>query len=174
MRILVTGFGPFGPHDQNPSEELARTCGERFEILPVSYQKISDWLETLDADSFDVWLMLGVHGGDDGFRIEMLGRNLAGDKPDIDGCTCPDGHVCKGAPETISATLWTERVMADCRHALSNDAGSYLCNFLLYSGLHRFPTKRIGFLHVPRFSVIDSYQQRHDLQVVLDGIRADC
>jgi pyrrolidone-carboxylate peptidase len=41
----------------------------------------------------------------------------------------------------------------------SVDAGSYLCNYLLYRALLRFPEKRIGFLHVPAFSVVPFEEQ---------------
>jgi hypothetical protein len=58
MRILVTGFGPFLKHAENPSEVLARECGHPHEILEVSYATVEEFLGRLDPITFDALLML--------------------------------------------------------------------------------------------------------------------
>ncbi len=171
--ILVTGFGSFGKVDQNPSAWLAEHSGERFDVLEVRYQAVDSFLADLDESGFDAWLMMGVHGYATGHRLEFTARNVIGATPDVLGCATPGVIDPAGVPQ-ISSPLWNPAWVDEERGFLaSDDAGAFLCNYLFYQGLRRFPNKRIGFLHVPPFSIIPADQQLEMVRELLGKIALD-
>ncbi len=152
MRALVTGFGPFNGVPENPSAELARLSGQRFEVLEVSYEAAEQFVNRLDPSSFDHWLMLGVAASRKLLSMELFARNARGGE-DVRGVKS-ESEIEKGGPLLLEASLWKPDLVADLlqsdpdRIQTSMDAGAYLCNFLSYVGLRRFPEKSLGFLHV--------------------------
>lgn len=172
-RLLVTGFGPFGKFLENPAQRLAETCGFPHKILPVSYREVPDELDALDADSFDRLLMIGVAAMADKPRIEQVARNHVGKATDIHGETYGPGPIHPDAPPAMSGTLWSELDLSDVESEVetSQDAGGFLCNFVYFEALRRFPGKEIGFLHVPPADVMPIEDQERVLRSIL-GIAA--
>lgn len=173
MRILVTGFGPFGAVTDNPSGRLAETSGRPFRVLEVAYEAADAFLEALDPESFDILLMLGVATDRSSLTPELFARNSRGGTPDVRGVS-PEGPIEEGQPLLIESTLWDPHLLAalevvDDLHT-SLDAGSYLCNYLSYRALRRFPEKRVGFLHVPPFEKVSEERQKAILADVLSRI----
>ena len=85
VRILLTGFEPFGNDDYNPSaeavERVSNIRGARIEklILPVVWGTAFERMQTVWEDfSPDLVLMTGLAGGSDRIRIERVGINLCG------------------------------------------------------------------------------------------------
>ncbi len=172
MRLLVTGFGPFGPHDVNPASVLAENSGERFAILPVSYRAAQEFIADLDPESFDAWLMIGVHGGAKCHHRETVARNRAGTVPDIEGFVSGPGPLDPMGPWQVSGTLWSTLDWTESAgHDWTVDAGDYLCNALFYYGVRAFPEKKLGFLHIPPFSVIPQSEQQAMLAEVIEEIK---
>ena len=68
----------------------------------------------------------------------------------------------------LASTLWTPELLgeSDFRRP-SVDPGGYLCNYVLYRALQRFPDKRIGFLHVPKFDHVPFETQLAELQAII-------
>lgn len=162
MRILVTGFGPFGEVVDNPTARLAahfdgRTIGD-LEIvglaLPTSFSRakraIFDLLERTPVDAI---VMTGVAEASDVFRVETMGKNRDDARmPDVDGAS-PRGPIDASAPAVLSVTLDAARIRdammaADVPAALSQDAGAYVCNHVLYAVLAAVRTPAV-FVHVP-------------------------
>ncbi len=173
MRIFVTGFGPFGAVTENPSAILAETCGRPFEVLEVAYAAADEFVNRLDPASFDALLMLGVATGRHEPTPELFARNWKGEVPDVRGVNVP-GPIEEGQPLLIESTLWDPHLLAHLEvhpglHT-SLDAGSYLCNYLSYRALRRFPEKRVGFLHIPPFERMDREKQVEILKHVLEKI----
>lgn len=153
MRVLLSGFGPFGDVVSNPTERLARRFGGV--ALPTSFARAPRrLLESID--DHDVVLMLGVADSSEEFRVETLGHNRDEARiVDVDGKQ-PCGEIVAGAPPTLPVTVDAARmhvslVRAGLAASLSTSAGAYVCNRLLFSTLHRLQGKatRVGFLHVP-------------------------
>lgn len=171
MELLVTGFGPFGSIVENPSERLARSCGEQFEVIPVTYADAEARLEAWTGRTGGI-LMLGVHAGAEKLHVELFGRNQI---------TTPDeagqgrrGRIEPDGPRLVPATLWPRglvRELADGRIRYSRSAGGYLCNYLSYRVLTRLPHLRAGFLHVPPFERIPEADQLEMLRKVIAAIR---
>lgn len=167
-RLLLTGFEPFGDSDRNPSLEIVRALDTRTiggaqvtsRILPVSMQRIAAALDkVLDEAKPDIVLSLGLAGNESMIRIERYGVNLA-DFPiaDNDGRRSVDQALVAGGAAAVATTL-PNRAIYDALLAagvparLSNTAGSYLCNALIYltaaALAGRGSPARFGFLHLP-------------------------
>ncbi|HVL39227.1 MAG TPA: hypothetical protein VM328_07535 [Fimbriimonadaceae bacterium] len=167
--IFVTGFGPFGDIADNPSSELARAAGCPFEILEVSYRFVEDWLASLDLAAFETLLLIGVAAKADKMRIEMVARNTVGGTADVRGEVWGPMAICPRSAPQLSGSLWRdpELLVETEDWVASVDAGTYLCNYVYFRALQRFPDNRVGFLHVPRQSVMPMDRQHEALRRIM-------
>lgn len=174
-RTFITGFLAFEGFDVNPSALLAERSGRRFELIEVSYGAADQFIDGLDPGSFDVWLIMGVAGRSTRMRIEMVGRNVIGQRMDVTGLATA-GAIDPDGPVQIAGTLWTSPTFAsetDARRP-SDDAGDYLCNYIYYRALRQFEGtgKRIGFLHVPPLENMPLERQVAELHEILREIES--
>lgn len=173
MRTLVTGFGPFRNVTENPSAKLAEGCGRPFQVLEVAYDAADAFLEGLSPEGFDTLLMLGVASGRSRLTPELFARNVRHGEADVRGQTLP-GPIEEGQPLLLESTLWNAHLLAEVEVGFglfaSMDAGGYLCNYLSYRALRRFPSKRVGFLHVPPFDKVPQERQAEILAGVLESV----
>lgn len=167
MKILVTGFDPFGGESVNPSwmavEKLTDTVpGAEIvkKSLPVVWFKALDLLESyIEELKPDVVVMCGQAGGADSMRIERVGINLCEARiADNDGVKLVGDPILKDGPTAYFSTFPYRAMFAAVeeagiavRHSFS--AGAYLCNHVLYGALHlaetKYPGMKAGFIHVP-------------------------
>jgi pyroglutamyl-peptidase len=160
VKVLLTGFGPFGNVAENPTERLARhfdgaRIGDRLVEglpLPTSFSRAKVLLRERVTDH-ELVLMLGVAESEKVIRIETVGRNCDDARiADIDGAS-PSGRIDEG-PEVLPVSVDTHAILAALQRAdiparLSDTAGSYVCNHVLYATLATVDVPRIGFIHVP-------------------------
>jgi pyroglutamyl-peptidase len=161
--ILVTGFGPFGGVEANPSWDAikdldgARIGGSVIRVarIDVVYAKAPDQIEAaIERTRPDAVLSLGV-APDDELRIETTARNEDTAKaPDNEGEVRAGRTIDEGGPATIPTRLPVQGLVDALRKdgyavRTSDDAGGYLCNHLFYALMERFPERRSGFVHVP-------------------------
>lgn len=171
-KILITGFEPFGTDSRNPSGEavslLCDTAGYKLYklTLPVTWQgafrALSAAWDEIDPDGV---LMVGLAGGADRIRVERVGINLCGATKDNDGLY-PNGKsdipaeapVSEGGENAYFSTYNEKEILRALREkgipaAYSYSAGTYICNYILYSSLEKMKKeekdKKIGFLHIP-------------------------
>lgn len=92
MRILVTGFEPFGGERVNPSAVLAErlaigNCEVTAQVLPVSFERAPrEARRAVEALRPEAVICLGQAGGIDGLHLERAAVNVANAKnPDNDG-----------------------------------------------------------------------------------------
>lgn len=168
MRWLITGYGPFEDIADNISARVARDSGHPFEILEVSYQAVDDFISSLDPNSFDAWIALGHAKGATKIRVEGLGRNVIGPRPDVRGEGRLNEPITAEGPATLFATLWTPAGLNEETDDWlpTDDAGGYLCNYILYRALETFPGKQIGFLHLPPSEIMSLDQQLEALKKI--------
>jgi pyroglutamyl-peptidase len=167
---LLTGFGPFGSVLNNPSKRLADhfaangAGGHKLtvHVFPVSFTDVAEQLESLLGDPgevpYDIVLMMGVNGGKSEWRIERFGTN-ADELGSIDmrDQAASGGAIIPGMPQQLECTLPIERIAAALNETnipavISNSAGGYLCNHLLFRTLSRLqsaPSVIAGFIHLP-------------------------
>jgi pyrrolidone-carboxylate peptidase len=171
MRILLTGFGPFAHISENPSWILARKSGFPATELAVTFDAVETFLDSVDPESFEVLLMIGVAARSRVLRLERVGRNRIGPYPDASG-SVREGEISVQGPHTLKSTLWRPDHVIKPGTRFSNHAGDYLCNYALYRALQTFPTKRVGFLHIPEFKTVKESRQAELLQDLIARIRA--
>lgn len=167
MRVLVTGFQPFGGEDDNPSWEVARrlpksVLGAEVDCLevPVVFGE-GPRLVCAEADRLgaDAVLCLGQAGGRAGITVEFVGINQEDASiPDNAGNQPVAFLIEPGGPDARFATVPVRRMVARMREggvpaSVSYSAGTYVCNDMLYEVLGHLGTGEGralgGFVHLP-------------------------
>jgi pyrrolidone-carboxylate peptidase len=114
--------------------------------------------------------MLGVAAARHRLTPEFFARNAIGKAKDVCG-ESRFGIIDANFPLLMTGTLWTAPEVAEWTMELpvqaSFDAGSYLCNYLYFRALERFPNKEIGFLHVPGEDKLPLEEQKKTLDKVI-------
>lgn len=124
--------------------------------LPVSFRRAPEIAaEAIGRLRPDVVICVGQAGGRACVSIERIAVNLANaKKPDADGFRPVNNPVAEGGPAAIFSTLPVDTLVEAVRAAgipchPSESAGLYVCNTLLYTLLHRFPSLPVTFVHLP-------------------------
>lgn len=199
MKILITGFAPFGGEAVNPSweavsrlpEEFATSKGEKAVLakhqIPVSYDRCGQIIEDLmRREQPDCVVCVGQAGGRAGMEVEQIAINLKDAKsPDNDGREYHGEPVTEGGPDGRFARLPVREMAAACRAAgvpgcVSLSAGAYVCNCLMYHVLElierEYPDMRGGFIHVPysceQAVLHDKVKPSLPLAAIADGLLA--
>lgn len=168
MKILVTGFEPFGGEAVNPAWEAVKLLPHHIgnneiitALIPVvryrSLNLISDLIENVHPDAV---ISVGQAGGRKAVSFERIGINCD-DYPaagDNEGNAPVDETIFEDGPDAYFATLPVRKMMEACRAAgveaeISNSAGTYVCNHVLYGVRYlcsrEYPNIISGFIHVP-------------------------
>jgi pyroglutamyl-peptidase len=169
MKLLLSGFEPFGGSSINPSEQvvhcLAQTEIQGVElitvILPVDRLTGPDTLvRTYISAQPDMVLSLGEAGGITAVTIERVAINLLNFAiPDNSGSLVTDKTIVGDGPAAYFATLPTRKMFNTLIEKgipaqLSYSAGAYLCNQVMYEMLHYIHKHQLttpaGFVHLPQ------------------------
>jgi pyrrolidone-carboxylate peptidase len=149
--MLVTGFGPFRNIVHNPSALLAEQLSDQFQILPVTYPAAETFAKSVREIDAEVILCLGLNARLDEPAFELYAHNHIGSEPGSSGRKHTRTVIRKSGPKTLGQTLASPEQLLTLPMKTSFTPGDYLCNFLLYSLLVRYPERRIGFVHIPLF-----------------------
>ena len=167
MKALVTGFDPFGGDAINPSSEAVARLRRRIgslsietAVLPTSYARSAGVLrQAIDRAQPDLVLCVGQAGGRSELSLERVGINVQDARiRDNDGDQPIDVPVVPGGPPAHFATLPIKACVVALRRAglpaaVSNTAGTFVCNHVLYALMDMaqdHPARfRGGFLHIP-------------------------
>ena len=170
MKILLTGFEPFGPVRGNPSEQIVRRIAAQArsrgdgdllaEILPTEFSAAEKRIRQLIRKFRPgAVLCLGVAPKREKISLERVALNLDDDLlPDNAGRLRAGRRIIPRGPAAYWSTLPLERIRKQLDRrgvsvSYSNHAGTYLCNHVFYVARHE--TERMenratcGFLHVP-------------------------
>lgn len=164
-KLLITGFDPFNGNLENPSwlavSALPDTVGNYMlqkMQLPTVYGKAANMVIAAAGEwNPDVILCLGLAGGRAAVTPERVGINIrSASIPDNARQQFTDAPIIRDGPAAYFSSLPVTAMAQAIRDAglpgaVSNSAGTYVCNDVLYTLLHHFAgTKtRVGFIHVP-------------------------
>lgn len=195
MKILLTAFEPFNGEKINPAQLLMEAmpeelAGIRIEkaVLPTEFRKSLKLLETVVlATKPQVVLSLGQAGGRSAMTVERIGINLDDARIKDNGGRQPiDEAINPTGPAAYFATVPIKAMVAAMREAgvpaeVSNTAGTYVCNHVLYGLLdllaRELPASRGGFIHLPylKEQVVDKPDMpAMDLEDMVKGLTAAC
>jgi pyroglutamyl-peptidase len=169
MKLLVTGFPPFPGRPENPSQRIVEAVQAggvpvpdvecRGVLLPVEYQGVETaYLQRIGEFRPDVVLAFGVGRQESLLRLETRGVNRdEAAEPDNAGEVRSGTNIVLEGPEELHAPLDLVPLADAIRHAgieidVSRDAGTYICNHLLYFAWHhlagRGAPRHFVFSHV--------------------------
>ena len=167
MKILITAFDPFGGEKINPALEAIKLMGDEINgaeiiklIVPTVFIKsINKAVESIKKEKPDVVLCIGQAGGRFGITPERIAINIDDARiVDNEGNQPIDSKICKSGPDAYFSTLPVKAIVKELRDAglpsfLSNSAGTFVCNHLMYGVLDYLEKNqkniRAGFIHVP-------------------------
>ncbi len=168
MKILLTGFEPFGGSVFNPSEQVVRALAREKipgielhpAILPVDRVRGSEaLLRAFDESQPSAVVMLGEASRRAVISLERVAVNLLDFRiADNAGAKIVDEPIVRDAPAAYFSTL-PLRAMHEAISAaqvpveLSLSAGAFLCNQVMFTMLHHLAQNKVivpaGFIHLP-------------------------
>lgn len=167
MKILLTGFDPFGNETINPSIEAVKQVREwidgaqiiKLEVPTVFFESLKVIEKAIIEYDPDVILSIGQAGGRSAITIEKVGINL-NDASICDnaGYQPHDESIIKDGENAYFSNLPVKAMVNKIKEAgipaaLSYSAGTFVCNHVLYgvqNMIHsRYPQKKSGFIHIP-------------------------
>ncbi|MCW6653592.1 pyroglutamyl-peptidase I [Aerococcaceae bacterium NML210727] len=167
MKILVTGFDPFGGEAINPALEAIKRlptmiAGAAVEVLeiPTVFHKSAEVVAAKMRNyQPDVVLCIGQAGGRTGLTPERVAINQDDARiPDNEGNQPIDVAIQADGQAAYFTTL-PIKAMVEAIHqvglpaSVSNSAGTFVCNHIMYQVLYlvdkEFPQTKAGFMHIP-------------------------
>lgn len=164
-KLLITGFDSFGKNAINPSWEAVRSLPDtvgNFTLcklqIPTIFGKAADLvLEAATDFRPDVIICVGLAGGRESVTPERIAVNIRDARiPDNAGFQPQGEFVIPEGPAAYFATVPVSDMVTAIRAngipgAVSNSAGTFVCNDILYTLLHYYhkTATKVGFIHVP-------------------------
>lgn len=167
MKLLVTGFDPFGGETINPAWEAVKLLPETVKgaeviklEIPTVFNKSADVVRAAVIEHQpDVVLNIGQAGGRFGITPERVAINVDDARiPDNEGQQ-PIDEIIQVEGETAYFTQLPVKAMVDgiksagLPASVSNTAGTFVCNHIMYQVQYliatEFPEMKGGFIHVP-------------------------
>jgi len=187
MKILITGFEPFGGEVINPSYEAIKSLPDNIngatiikrQVPTVFKKSIIDLEKLIVEENPDIVISVGQAGGRTDITIERVAINIddarikdnEGNQP-IDEVILEDGENAYFSNLPIKAIV--EKIKGNGIPAsISNSAGTFVCNHIMYGLLYlidkRYSHIKGGFIHVPYLpeQVVD---KRNTPSMSLDNI----
>ena len=167
MKILVTGFDPFGGEKVNPALEAVKSLPSEIhgaEVywveIPTVFYKAAEVLETaIVRFQPDAVLCIGQAGGRTSLTPERVAINQDDARiPDNQGNQPIDTPIRQDGQAAYFSTLPIKAMVQAIKEeglpaTVSNTAGTFVCNHLMYQALYladkKFPHMKSGFMHIP-------------------------
>ena len=165
MKILLCAFDPFGGESINPALEAVKKANfegitvEKLEVPTVFYRSVEVVTAKIDTLRPDAVIMIGQAGGRANITPERVAINISDASIDDNEGNRPcDEPICESAPTAYLATLPIKGIVAALKEAeipsaISNSAGTFVCNHLMYGVLNHIAKMSYqtlaGFVHIP-------------------------
>ena len=184
-KLLITGFQPFDGESVNPALEVAKGLQGKTingyeviarEIPVVRFEALKAVQAAIEELQPNAVITIGQAGGRPDITVERVGINIDDFRiPDNKGNQPIDEPVVTGGPVAYWATLPIKKMVANVKAqgipaSVSNSAGTYVCNHLLYGLLHYLTTQDktaipAGFIHIPYLPEQMAVRSGKDAQV---------
>ena len=184
-KLLITGFQPFDGESVNPALEVAKGLQGKTingyeviarEIPVVRFEALKAVQAAIEELQPNAVITIGQAGGRPDITVERVGINIDDFRiPDNKGNQPIDEPVVTGGPVAYWATLPIKKMVANVKAqgipaSVSNSAGTYVCNHLLYGLLHYRTTQGktaipAGFIHIPYLPEQMAVRSGKDAQV---------
>ncbi|VDM00785.1 unnamed protein product [Schistocephalus solidus] len=169
MRLVVTGFGPFGSIETNSSTLAVQSlkklwdsllCSSKdipeliiFPNLEVSYCAVQNLMPIIwEGEPPDLVIHCGVSSGSSSIALETGAFDGPFCHADVLGQVCSDSSCGTFTPTALPlADACTMLNAAGHKCVLSVDPGTYLCDYIYHMSLQRGPDRTV-FVHVPDVS----------------------
>ncbi len=166
MKLLLTAFTPFDGEKINPALEAVKLVKDRIgnllivklEVPTVFGKSIDTVRESIEREKPDFVLSIGQAGGRAEICPERVAINIDDARiPDNEGNQPIDEPIFPDGENAYFSTLPVKAMVEAIRKeglpsSLSNSAGTYVCNHLMYGVLYyldKRPVIKAGFIHVP-------------------------
>lgn len=167
MKILVTGFDPFGGDTVNPALELIKQLPEEIdgceiitlEVPTVFHKSIQTIRDAIEKYQPDAVLSVGQAGGRPDLTVERVGINCDDARiPDNEGNSPVDAKIFADGDDAYLLTLPIKAMVKEINAAgvpasVSNTAGTFVCNHVAYGVAYLakkyYPNLKTGFMHIP-------------------------
>ena len=167
MRVLITGFDKFGGESINPSSLCVNSLPDvidNIEIkkitLPTVFKDSSCVLEeNIVSFSPNIVICVGQAGGRSKITPERIAINIDDARiPDNIGNSPIDEAIRKDGENAYFSTLPIKAIVDELNKnnipsAISNTAGTFVCNHIMYEALYlsskKYPNIKAGFIHIP-------------------------
>ena len=167
MKVLITGFTPFGGEDINPAYEAIKGLEDTIngaqiikkEISTVFYKSIEELDTIIEQEDPNIVICVGQAGGRFDITPERVAINIDDARiEDNEGNLLIDKKIYDNGENAYFSTLPIKAMVQKIREAgipasISNTAGTFVCNHLMYGLLYlihnKYPNIRGGFIHVP-------------------------
>ena len=167
MKLLLTAFSPFGGEKINPSLEAVKLVKDKIletdiiklEVPTVFGKSIKIVADAIEKEKPDYVLCIGQAGGRYGITPERVAINIDDARiPDNEGNQPIDIPIFADGEPAYFSNLPVKSIVEEIRKeglpaSLSNSAGTYVCNHLMYGVLYTLSKKykgvKGGFIHVP-------------------------
>ncbi|WP_314731454.1 pyroglutamyl-peptidase I [Oribacterium parvum] len=165
-KLLLTAFTPFDGERINPALEAVKLVKDKIgnllivklEVPTVFGKSIDTVREAIEREKPDFVLSIGQAGGRAEITPERVAINLNDARiPDNEGNQPIDEPIFPDGENAYFSTLPVKAMVEAIRKeglpsSLSNSAGTYVCNHLMYGVLYyldKRPVIKAGFIHVP-------------------------
>lgn len=167
MKVLITGFDPFGGATVNPAYEAVKLLPDTISgadivklEIPTVFKKEGMVLEKgIEEHHPSIVICVGQAGGRSGITVEKVALNLMeASIPDNEGCQPVDEPVHADGETAYFAKLPVKAMVQNMKNhgipaRISYTAGTFVCNDVMYRLLYlidkKYPQMRGGFIHVP-------------------------
>ena len=192
MKLLLTAFDPFGGDAVNPALEAVKLVADkigRFEIVklevPTVFRKsIERVAQAIEEEKPDAVLCIGQAGGRFEITPERVAINIDDARiADNKNNTPIDEIIRKDGENAYFSTLPIKALVAELTKnnipaAISNTAGTFVCNHIMYESLYLSKTKfnnfSAGFIHIPYIK--EQVENKPDipfmqLEMIIDALK---
>ena len=182
MKILITGFEPFGEYTENSSWVVANKVATQntfgidiaLELMPVSFRSVAKTLRTaVTRHNPDLLIMLGQEGSSDKVRLERIAINMMDARnADNDGFIPDEEPINTETPVALFTNtdikqLYNAIVEQSIPVKISNSCGLYVCNRIYYEALmlcNEINKMKAIFVHLPLYDgQRDANENQHTL-----------